>query len=909
MHDLTFEVLNAGATLVTAGQRLARVRQADFNARMTAGGRSAWPAADILPWPAWLERLWQEFAETGAADRVLLTPLQELALWERVIAEWDTHDSLLAVPAAARAAQEAWQLAHAWRLPPEAPAVADTSEDTRVFAAWAARYRQECERHGWLDGARLPDELARTIGAGTVPLPARLVLAGFDELTPQQQQLLAALRAAGVTVSTDSPTVAAGHARRIAFNGEAEETAVMAQWVRGRLAANPAARIGVVAPDLAARRAAIARALEDTLAPDCALPGQAGRERPFNLSLGLPLADQPLVHAALAILRLGTQAQRDGRLDLLEVGALLRTPFTGAAQTEYVARARLDAQLREAREPYVRLGHVLERARTTPSCAQLARQLHAWRATLDALPRRQSPGRWAAAFADLTGALGWPGERALSSAEFQALEAWREQLGALSALDAVVANVGHDEALHHLETAARGRLFQPQSADTPVQVLGVLETAGLGFDHLWVMGLHDECWPPAPSPNPLLPIRRQRELNMPRSSPERELEVARRVTTRLLAAGGEVVASCSVRDADRVRHASPLITDLPEVRLEQLLADKAPDYRQQIHAGVALEEISDWRGAPLPAGRVAGGTAVITDQSACAFRAYARHRLAANQPDRPESGLGPADRGWLVHAALEAVWGELQTQARLLALDEPACRAAVARAAQAALARLQRRRPFTLAARFQTLEQERLEALLHEWLALERARPPFAVAAVEAGRALRIGTLELAARVDRVDELPDGERLVVDYKTGAPNTAHWFGARPQEPQLPLYALYGLADGRHAGALAFARVKHGTCAWLGLARHAGAPPGVEILSDSDYARDYASWAVLEQGWRATLERLADEFQQGTAAAAPRDDEVCRRCEQQPFCRIHELNERRGRWTVEDDSMDDTEGADE
>lgn len=904
MHDSTFEALKTGATLVTAGHRLARVLLADFNARMAASGQSAWPGADILPWQAWLERLWQELGETGATDRILLTPSQELALWERIIEEWDAHDTLLAAASAARTAQEAWQLTHAWRLPPETQP--EASEDTRVFAAWAARYRQECERHGWLDGARLPDELVSAIRAGNIPLPSRLELAGFDEQTPQQQQLLEALIAAGCAVTLSASGTATGNAVRVTFNIEAEEAAAMAQWVGNRLAANPAAHIGVVVPELTARRAVIVRALEDRLVPSVTLPGEAGRERPFNLSLGLPLADHPLVHAALAILRLGAQVQRDDRLDLLDVGALLRTPFLGAAQSESGARARLDARLRESREPYVRLAYLIQSARALP-CPELAARLQTWRTALDAMPRKQSPGRWAAVFAGLVRALGWPGERGLSSSEFQALEAWREQLGALSALDAVVPAIHYETALHHLEGAARNRLFQPQSAETAVQVLGVLEASGLSFDHLWIMGLHDEVWPPAPSPNPLLPIRRQRELKLPRSSPERELEVARRVTARLLAAGTETVVSCSLREADRVRHASPLIADLPEVVFAEGLIDVAPPYRERIHASAALEVIDDWQGPALAAGHVAGGTAVIADQSACPFRAYARHRLAADEPVHPESGLGPADRGSLVHGALETLWAELGSQAGLLALDESACREAVTRAADTALARLQRRRPFTLAPRFRALEQERLEALLHEWLALERQRAPFTVAGVEACRALRVGVLELAARVDRVDVLENNERLVIDYKTGNPKIVYWFDPRPQEPQLPLYALYGLADGRSAGAVAYARVKRGSCAWLGLARAAGAPTGVTVLADSDYAQEYASWTALEQSWRATLERLAGEFQQGTAAADPRNDDVCRGCEQKPFCRIHELNERRGRWALEDDAT--AEVADE
>lgn len=895
--------LDRRTVVVTAGQRLARHLAAEYAARQRACGRRAWERPAILPWAAWLEQLWQELSETGASPRLLLTPLQELALWERVIEEWDAHATLLAPGAAARLAQEAWQLAHAWGLLPLEDHAAEASDDVRVFSGWAARYQQECERHGWLDEAHLPDELLGAVRAGRVALPARLVLAGFDEFTPQQQRLLNALCAAGSRVVLSPPPAAAGggggQAVRVGFEDEAKELAAMAQWVRSRLSTEPQARIGVVVPELASRRAALIRALEEALVPQAVLPGQAGRERPFNISLGLALADYPLVHAALTILRLGEQARRDDRLDLLEVSALLRSPFLGAAETEYAARGMLDMRLRAAREPYLSLAQLIQDAERF-SCPQLAERLRAWRTALDALPQRQMPGRWAAAFAALTHALGWPGERVLSSAEFQTLEAWRGELTALSALDVVLSEVDGETARRHLENSARSRLFQPQSGETAaVQVLGVLEAAGLTFDHLWVMGLHDEAWPPPPRPNPLLPLRRQRELKMPHSSSERELEVARRLTARLLAAGSEVVASYSLSEAERVRHASPLIAALPEVSLEALRIEAVVPYRQRIHAAAALETVHDWQAPPLDAGHITGGTAVIADQSACPFRAYARHRLGASVPEHPESGLASQSRGALVHAALEALWGELQTQARLLALDETACRELVARAAREALERLQRRRPYTLGgARLRALEQERLEALLLEWLELERARAPFAVAEVETRRRLRLGALELEARVDRVDVLENGTRLVIDYKTGTPRPAHWFGARPKEPQLPLYALYGLSDAP-ADAVAYARVKRGACAFHGLAHTTdGVPFGIVPLADSVYALEHPSWSALMQSWRATLERLAEEFRQGVAAADPRADEDCRDCEQKPLCRIHELNERRGRVALAD-----------
>jgi hypothetical protein len=46
----------------------------------------------------------------------------------------------------------------------------------------------------------------------------------------------------------------------------------------------------------------------------------------------------------------------------------------------------------------------------------------------------------------------------------------------------------------------------------------VLESAGIEFDHLWVMGLTDEAWPIHPRPNPFLPLEAQRQARVPEAS-------------------------------------------------------------------------------------------------------------------------------------------------------------------------------------------------------------------------------------------------------------------------------------------------------------------------------------------------------------------------------------------------------
>ena len=125
--------------------------------------------------------------------------------------------------------------------------------------------------------------------------------------------------------------------------------------------------------------------------------------------------------------------------------------------------------------------------------------------------------------------LGWPGERPLDSAEFQTARAWRQLLETFAALALVQPRLGPRAALARLRRLAGETPFQPETEEAPIQVLGLLEAGGLRFDALWIMGLHDEVWPPPARPNQFLPAALQRRLGLPHASAERELAYAERL--------------------------------------------------------------------------------------------------------------------------------------------------------------------------------------------------------------------------------------------------------------------------------------------------------------------------------------------------------------------------------------------
>jgi probable DNA repair protein len=878
--------LAAGATVVTPNRRLSAAVRRAFDQHAHIHGQAVWAAADVLPWNAWLERVFRDASLRGKDKRLLMSHWQARALWHRVIVAAPEAQGLLQVDTTVEAALMAWELAHAWRLLPALQTI-PLSDEAGAFLRWARSYEAMCASEDLTDQARLADVVRDLLRIGSLTVPPRLVAFGFDALTRQQEAVLEALRSRAVAVDLLGQGGTGGQAGVVHYPDVLQEIRAAAFWARSCVIADPSTRVGVVVPDLNALRAAITRVFDDVLQPDVELhPGRIPL-RPWNISLGIPLSDWPLVHAALLILELACAP-----LSIHRAGMLLRSPFVGGGESERNARALLDAKLRRLGDPHITLEGLIRHAGAEGhaySCGVLAERLTLLRARLRELPASaQRVSFWGPALQSVLSAMQWPGERELNSEEYQTFNKWRELIAGLAQLDLVSAPVGLVSAAETLRGLAAEQLFQPETADVPIQVVGVLESAQLEFDHLWVLGLSDDTWPRPARPNPLLPLELQRSRGVPRASAEWELAFARRAQAEWLRAAPYVVFSYHTTEGDTTLGPSPLLAGLPETTLAQLSVEEFPDWRASVHEAAVLEPFTDWQGFALPEGSAfRGGARLLQNQSACPFRAFAVHRLGAASLDHPQEGLDARDRGILVHAALAELWSELTTQQRLISMPQDQLASVIAAAIDRALARLRRRRASSFGTRFLELERARLIGLLEEWLQIERQRSDFTVAVREEAVVVNVAGLVLSLQLDRVDHLSAGGDLLIDYKTGSISIADWMGERPNEPQLPLYYF---ARPRPPEAVAFAQVRRGECGLFGLSANAGVADGIAQFTRR-FANEFRDWHTLLAHWRATLEALATQFRSGAAAVDPKKRSLtCRNCDLSTLCRVSEVVDR-------------------
>jgi exodeoxyribonuclease-5 len=887
--------------VLCATARLAASLRRAHGDLQSAGGAATWQPLQSSTPAQWLDHLTSAALLRGEIPPhsllgTFLSWPQERSVWEQAIAR-DTGAAaeLFDREGMALVAMEAASLQQVWRI--EVPDALRT-EEYHAFSRWRAWVGETCRADAWRTADEVMAWRIECVERGISGLPKRLGLAGFVSPDPLVSHLLAVLEARGVELfQLDIGRGEAAIAVGVELPDAAAECVAAARWARDRSVNAEgvvALRLRIAVADLPVRRRMLESALEDALHPDVVGAGWSGLERDYAFTAGMPLADQPLVDATLRLLQLFVHPQRVAQA---EFGALLCGVGWSADADEADARACIEAGLREWLPPETsleRLRRAVMRLCADPATGLRAPQLTAHLGALlegaRTAPRRQLPSLWGKTFAGLLETLGWPGQRALLPVERRACDELREAMGGLQALDAVLGRVAASEALRQLQRQCRDHAFaEPRRTAARIEICGLGDALAGPVDGLWVMGLNEGVWPPAPMANPLLPAELQRRAGI---SAARADSLAAEAQTRQALwceSAAEVVFSWARGEGERALRASPLLTGVARIELPPVLdVPSVANPTERIDDGL-MERIDDARAPPVgPEERLRGGTALLAAQAVCPAWGFYRYRLGAAVLPAPTFGLDARARGSLLHAALEEFWRG-RCLADLLRMEGSARSDEICRVVAQALADFDRRAAEPLLPRMRQLEDERLRALLAVWLEVEARRVPFRVIACEERHELDIEGLPVRVVLDRIDELDDGRLVVIDYKSGRSVSADsWAEARISEPQLPIYAALAFSD-REVAAVALARVTRDDPGFLGVGEDDGLLPNVKSLDGQRkrYAEaDFPDWNALRRLWAERIIELAREVREGTAAVVFADEMVLVHCDVLPLLRVAE-----------------------
>lgn len=870
-------------TILTPNRRLSAILLKRFNHYQQAQGKLSWPTPDILPLSVWLQRLWQDYTCTQFTDTPhLLNAAQESFLWEKIILETKQAHQLLQIAETADIAKSAWALLKQWQIDIHQP-IFQSAEDYLALKEWITLFEKTCHEKNCIDSHTMTGNITRLIAEQRIPLPPHLIMIGFTEIAPQLKALLKqAENTSRIHIIEYDKPDAPSFLKRTNLPDAQEEIQAMALWAKTLIQHQPNASIACVIPDLEKKRDQVLQIFSETLSPKNIYPTDT-QHHLFNLSAGKALTQYSLINMALELLSLHKKV-----IQIETVSHLLSSPFIGEAEYERITRSQLDKALKQDninRINLVDIGKNTDPASSlfTLYCPKLSKRLSAYFSYLHTLPNKLSYYEWANVFTESLTLLGWPGERSLNSEEYQVVDSWLTLFTQFASLDQISSPVSWQQALSTLQKMAAKSIFQPKTPEAPIQVLGLLEAAGSPFDYIWVSGMDDIAWPPQPKPNPLIPKRLQREMNMPHATAQRELMFCNNIMQQFKCNTDYLIFSYAEKNEEFDVEPSPLIKSLPIINIAELNIEDYYSPIERIYQTKNIEYLQDETAPAITLEeKIAGGVSILKHQALCPFKAFAEWRLHAKELETPTPGLRNKDRGNVIHKALELCWNQLQDQQMLLSADSNQLTELINESIKLALDQ------YAVShkdhSNYLNLEKKRLHALLNDWLALEKERPAFKVLTHEKKMDVTLNQLTFSIRVDRIDELSDGKKLIIDYKTGKnSNINQWLSERPDEPQLPLYSLL---DKDTTAGITFAQVATGEHCFKGVSGYEMGVKGIKEITEIKKVTA-SSWNEQMINWQTTLQSLSDQFAQGYALVQPKEaDQTCLHCRLKPLCRINE-----------------------
>jgi RecB family exonuclease len=773
LEQALVEASSRGDLVLTSTARLSRRVLHCFRLERVKRKEQGWNTPTVFGFNRWIRNAFESLWET---DRPL-SRLAALRLWNEATQGVELVEGLRRGPFLYQQLQDSFDLLMRSGQCLVGSASGHILPDWRrgVFGHFLALL----EKNHYIPWGNILKRVGDAVENGRITLPENILLAGHDEFSPMEQTLVDAMaRRSKVNLYRASKRPDENVKVRVYATPEQECEALCAEvihsWNIGQK------RIGVVFLD--GDYFKLIKQFFEELLDRQEMPSDALR---YNLTMGTPLSEHPLFQTALLPLRLLDEPQPNPYLS-----SLLFSPYVRRLQEgqEMAIRSTLWGQtaaksLKDILPGLSHMGCPIEPLRNLS--LYVKRPLKAWLLELGNLWRN----------------LGFPSSRCetdILAKEhlFKIMEDLEKELGHLE--------MGRGDVLAWINTLSRGIEVVGKTPETAgIQILNLVESRGLAFDRVWVVGTHGRALPQTLVDLPFLDPDELRGVEG--GTPEKQWEAGQRFLSSLLSSAPAVTFS---RAASRVEDfpylPCPLIPDESSKEGSHHTVDlwKEPS-KEWLRARWLREGLKGLESLPenveeKPSENVnfsLPGSLRVTQLESlllCPFRFFAESLLALEPLEEPKTGIDPRERGELIHRILREFTRGLATAAPDWPKDETKALEFLEKTVDNILGdRLQD--PFWQVERVRLLGSDKFPGLLKAWLDEEqkRALDGWRFEAAEEpfeGLVIAKTGIALTGRLDRIDTHPEKGRALWDYKTGDPPPKTEVVADMVRPQLPAYLL-------------------------------------------------------------------------------------------------------------------------
>jgi len=663
---------------------------------------------------------------------------------------------------------------------------------------------------------------------------------GFNEPTPEQKQLFQALECKPLFAQQiDSSN------QKFSFINQESELKAIAKWASKISKKNPTKQIGVVVPNLNE----LQHLVKTTFDLEFSSSLIETHQKPYNMSLGIALGDYPLIRELVSVMKLSNQ-YLNGYVESGLLTKVVTSPYISDARNELNNRALLVNKILQLAKTEIKANKIIHLCKNCPKLKEIFVKLGDVKISKKLTLENSL---------DLINSIllqwGFTSDRTLSSSEYQIYEKYQVESLILNKLSIFHRKTNLSDALEILIAHMGAVIFQPQSGQANIHILGSLEAEGLFFDFAWVSSMTSNFLPGKIKIPLFIPPKTSIEYYLPGTSFKLIAKESETTLNNLNNLSNNLSYSYSKTSNNR--------DELPTPYLE--FEDYSTITNQKILKR-EMDFIEDFDAPKITKYEIKKGVKILQDQMSCGFKGFS-NRLGIEEFDEAHIGIRRLQQGNIVHKILETFFNEISSSSELQKLSETDLQTLIEKHTETALEEIPQ-------SNFKSNEKDRLERVIKQYIDLEKDREYFQVIQTESESQVDVNGLKFSTRIDRMDQMQDGSKLIIDYKTGNNVTLSQLTGEPlEQAQLPIYATTHEVEG-----VAFALVNSNNCQFKAITKNRYSLP----ISSQSISR-MPDWKNQISQWKIELISASEKFKNGKAEVLP-TTKACDFCDYDLLCRV-------------------------
>ena len=269
---------------------------------------------------------------------------------------------------------------------------------------------------------------------------------------------------------------------------------------------------------------------------------------------------------------------------------------------------------------------------------------------------------------------------------------------------------------------------------------------------------------------------------------------------------------------------------------------------------------------------------LLTSIIKCPYKTYAEKIMKIQRPKDASFLHNAAQRGELLHLCMQTIWQELTCKNTLVNISNKRLQSLIHESITNSITKLDIQ---WLDIIIET-EKKILNSRIHAVLEYEKQRDDFKVISIEKPFTIHCKEHKVTGVIDRVDEIANGQKIIIDYKTGQASISNWLFENISEPQMPIYALTLPAD--EVAGLAYFMLKKDNTKLIGITKDKNLCK--ELTTYTKWAPDCLSWSQIWEKWTVDLAKLMEKRYQ-PPIVKPFNKQICQNCHLHSLCRINDM----------------------